>query len=105
MQRKYFENDPRDEESDKRRDILREPLRTRPVEELKKEAPRKPDWLRDYGINPDNYVSIEEGAELYSISTTSFSKLADQAGAVKWAGGRKWTNIRKFEQFVEQYRV
>ena len=47
----------------------------------------------------------QEGAELYSISTTSFSKLADQAGAVKWAGGRKWTNIRKFEQFVEQYRV
>ena len=105
MQRKYYENDPRDEEPDKRRNILREPLRTRPVEERKKDEPQKPDWLKDYGINLDNYVSIEEGAELYSISTTSFSKLADQAGAVKWAGGRKWTNIRKFEQFVEQYRV
>ena len=74
MQRKYYEYDPRDEESDKRRDILREPLRTRPVEELKKEAPRKPDWLRDYGINPDNYVSIEEGSLSSLWNNTGFEE-------------------------------
>ena len=48
---------------------------------------------------------MEEGADLYSMSTVSFMHLAYEAGAVKSTGHRKWVNMQKFEQFLEDYRL
>lgn len=105
MRRSYYNYEPRQLDNEGDRKILREPLRTRPVEEEKKKDPRQPDWVKNYGINLDNYVSMEEGADLYSMSTVSFMHLAYEAGAVKSTGHRKWVNMQKFEQFLEDYRL
>lgn len=50
------------------------------------------------------YVRYEEGAELYSMSINSFTKLAREAKAVYKIGKMVLVNTELFEEYLEFFR-
>ena len=51
------------------------------------------------------YVSLNEGAELYSLGMTTFRKLAEEAGAVYKVNKRVLVNTVEFEENLQKYRM
>ena len=52
-----------------------------------------------------NFVKLDEGADLYSISATKFRMLAEEAGALYKIDRNVLVNIEAFEANLENYRV
>ncbi len=49
------------------------------------------------------FVSLDEGAELYSIGKNSFRKLAQDAGAIYKVNRRVLVNTEIFDEFMEMF--
>ncbi len=53
-----------------------------------------------------NFVSVGEGAILYSMGINTFRKIAEDAGAIyKINGKRVLVNITIFEKYLEGFRI
>ncbi len=51
------------------------------------------------------YIRYEEGAEIYSMSTTKFRELAKRANAVYKIDKLVMVNCQIFEDFMQNYRL
>ena len=59
-----------------------------------------------YGQLQKKFVSVSEGAALYSMGATNFRNLAEKAGAMYKVGEKRiLVNIQIFEEYLEQCRV
>lgn len=51
------------------------------------------------------YVSLQEGAELFSLGRNSFCNLVKQADAGYKVGGRVLVNIEELDAYMHNYKV
>lgn len=51
------------------------------------------------------YVRLKDGAELYGVSKTTFSKMADEAGAKRKVNGLVLINVEKLDEYIEAFEV
>lgn len=63
------------------------------------------DKYKDMKVLNKKFLSQSEGAELYSMGTETFRRLADEAGAVYRIGKKVLINAEVFEEYLESFRV
>lgn len=51
------------------------------------------------------FIRPKQGAELYNMSRTTFSKIASESGALYKIGGTVLVNKDAFEKYLETYKV
>ena len=56
-------------------------------------------------IEPMAYIRYEDGAKRYSMSVHSFMKLAAEAHAVHKINRISLVNVKRFEEYLETFRV
>ena len=63
------------------------------------------DKYKDMKVLNKKFLSLKEGAELYSMGRETFRRLADESGAVYRIGKKILINAEVFEEYLESFRV
>lgn len=51
------------------------------------------------------YVRLKEGAEIYGVCKTTFSKMADEAGAKRKVNGSVLVSVKKMDEYIEAFEI